>query len=254
MSPFIEPGSVVRRIWGRTDTVLFIFAGAAAEFALNKSVDWLYFTGKLPSDPLGRLFSTMGYSRRILFSSSAEAHHAIDAVRKIHEAVEQSRGLSIPDKAYRDVLFMLIHYSIASHELLEGRLTDKEKDEVFDVFFRIGTRMGIRDLPLTYGDWLPIRQAHLRDNLEKTAFTSDLFAQYRKHLGPLRYRVLVEGQKLVVPDRVKELLRYGNWSLLTPGVAVFKLCRLLKVDRWLRNLLVPSEYQSHLHQLDILPA
>ncbi|MEJ7663471.1 MAG: hypothetical protein WKG07_29945 [Hymenobacter sp.] len=39
--------------------VLFIFAGAAAEFALNKAVDWLYFTGRLPADPLGRLFSTV---------------------------------------------------------------------------------------------------------------------------------------------------------------------------------------------------
>ena len=42
---------------GKGDTILFIFAGAgAAEFALNKAVDWLYFTGKLPTDPLGRLF------------------------------------------------------------------------------------------------------------------------------------------------------------------------------------------------------
>ena len=47
---------VVRQIWVKSDTVLFIFAGAAAEFALNKAVDWLYFTGRLPTDPFGRLF------------------------------------------------------------------------------------------------------------------------------------------------------------------------------------------------------
>ncbi|MFN5477681.1 MAG: hypothetical protein ACK484_13915 [Sphingobacteriales bacterium] len=59
MKTFTPQDSIVRRIWGKSDTVLFIFAGAAAEFALNKAVDWLYFTGKLPSDPIGRLFSTV---------------------------------------------------------------------------------------------------------------------------------------------------------------------------------------------------
>jgi hypothetical protein len=53
MKTFTPQDSIVRRIWGKSDTVLFIFAGAAAEFALNKAVDWLYFTGKLPSDPIG---------------------------------------------------------------------------------------------------------------------------------------------------------------------------------------------------------
>ena len=59
MQFFVKSDSIVRKIWGKSDTILFIFGGAAAEFALNKAVDWLYFTGKLPSDPLGRLFSTV---------------------------------------------------------------------------------------------------------------------------------------------------------------------------------------------------
>ena len=49
MDYFVSKNSVVRTIWGKADTVLFIFAGAAAEFALNKAVDWLYFTGRLPA-------------------------------------------------------------------------------------------------------------------------------------------------------------------------------------------------------------
>ena len=114
MEFFVDENSVVRSIWGKSDTVLFIFAGASAEFALNKAVDWLYFTGKLPSNPLGRLFSTVAYARKIVFSSADEAHNAIDTLRMIHSTVEKNRGFSIPDWAYRDVLFMLIHYSIAS--------------------------------------------------------------------------------------------------------------------------------------------
>ncbi|HEX8350765.1 MAG TPA: DUF2236 domain-containing protein, partial [Hymenobacter sp.] len=33
---FVDKHSVVRKIWGNGDTILFIFAGAAAEFALSK--------------------------------------------------------------------------------------------------------------------------------------------------------------------------------------------------------------------------
>src|SRR6476659_3664441 len=147
MEPFVKEDSIVRKIWGKSDTVLFIFAGASAEFALNKAVDWLYFTGKLPSDPIGRLFSTVKYAKKIVFSSMVEANSAIDSLRQIHNAIEQNRGFSIPDWAYRDVLFMLIHYSIAAYELLEKKLTVKEKEEVYDVFYRFGTRMGLKELP-----------------------------------------------------------------------------------------------------------
>src|SRR5687768_8244800 len=114
MEFFVKENSIVRRIWGKSDTILFIFAGAAAEFALNKAVDWLYFTGRLPSDPLGRLFSTVSYARVIVFAPKEGAHKAIDRMRAIHSGVEASRGAVIPDWAYRDVLFMLIHYSIAA--------------------------------------------------------------------------------------------------------------------------------------------
>src|SRR5450759_3327253 len=108
MEYFVEKGSVVREIWGKGDTILFIFAGASAEFALNKAVDWLYFTGKLPADPLGRLFSTVTYARNIVFSKKEAACKAIDKITSIHSSVERNRRSLIPDWAYRDVLFMLI--------------------------------------------------------------------------------------------------------------------------------------------------
>src|SRR3569623_1952418 len=112
---FVDKNSVVREIWGKGDTILFIFAGASAEFALNKAVDWLYYTGRLPADPLGRLFSTVNYARDIVFSEQDAALNAIDKITAIHSAVEKSRGASIPDWAYRDVLFMLIDYSIRAY-------------------------------------------------------------------------------------------------------------------------------------------
>lgn len=251
MQFFVEKKSIVRKIWGKSDTVLFIFAGAAAEFALNKAVDWLYFTGKLPSDPLGRLFSTVSYARKIVFSSTDEAYGAIDTLRKIHNAVEQNRGSAIPDWAYRDVLFMLIHYSIAAYELLEKKLSEEEKEEVYDVFYRVGTRMGLTSLPPTYVEWLPVRHEHLMENLQRSTYTDDLFKQYKKHLGAIRYKILVEGQKLVVPDTVKELLHFHGFSLMTPIVPLYKISRMLKIDWLLKNMLLPSAYKAQIDEIDV---
>jgi hypothetical protein len=251
MESFVEKNSVVRKIWGKSDTILFIFAGAAAEFALNKAVDWLYFTGRLPSDPLGRLFSTVRYARMIVFAPLDKANAAIDTMRNIHSAVEQNRGAVIPDWAYRDVLFMLIHYSIASYELLEEKLTDAEKEEVYNVFYRVGKRMGLKELPLTYLEWLPVRESHLMENMQKSEHTIDLFRQYRKHLGSMRYKVLIESQKLVVPNRVKELLQFGSFSLLTPIIPLYKISRFVKLDVLIKNLLLPSDYKTQIKELDI---
>jgi hypothetical protein len=251
MTYFVAKDSIVRKIWGKSDTILFIFAGAAAEFALNKAVDWLYFTGRLPADPLGRLFSTVSYARKIVFAPREEADRAVASLHQIHSAIEKSRGYAIPDWAYRDVLFMLIHYSIAAYELLEKKLTEEEKEEVHNVFFRVGIGMGLKDLPATYLDWLPVRESHLKADLERSEYTDDLFRQYRKHLGAMRFKVLLEGQKLVVPQRVKELLHFRDFSLLSPVVPVYKVSRLMKMDWMLKSLLLPGDYKEEIRGLDV---
>jgi hypothetical protein len=253
MEFFVQKDSVVRMIWGKSDTVLFIFAGAAAEFALNKAVDWLYFTGRLPADPLGRLFSTVTYARRIVFSENNKALAAIDKITAIHSAVEQARGAKIPDWAYRDVLFMLIHYSIASYEVLERRLTEAEKEEVYQVFFRLGKRMGLKDLPPGYAAWLPVRDSHMKEDLEKTNYTTDLFLQYKKHLGGFRYRLLLEGQKLVIPKRVATLLKLGKISGLTPILPLYKFSRILHLDGMIKSLILPRDYKKQISDLDVIP-
>ncbi|MFB9864261.1 oxygenase MpaB family protein [Rufibacter immobilis] len=251
---FVPKGSVVREIWGKGDTILFIFAGAAAEFALNKAVDWLYFTGRLPKDPLGRLFSTVGYARQIVFSEQDAAHRAIDTMAKIHAGVEAKRGMAIPDWAYRDVLFMLIDYSIRSYELLERKLTLLEKEEVFEVFSRVGTRMGLTGLPTDYQAWLTMRQEHLEQNLVQSHFTRDLFQQYKKHLGLVRYHVLLQAQILVVPQTVNFMLKLGRVSLVAPLLPVYKFSQKLKLDWVLKTLLLPNAYMAQIKELDKAPA
>ncbi|MGA9269201.1 MAG: oxygenase MpaB family protein [Lutimonas sp.] len=251
MEYFVEKGSVVRKIWGRSDIILFIFAGASAEFALNKAVDWLYFTGKLPSDPLGRLFSTVGYAREIVFSTQQDAHKAIDKIKSIHQSVERKRLGKIPDWAYRDVLFMLIYYSQAAFELLERDMNPQEKEELFQVFYRVGDRMELTGLPHSYRDWLPVRQSHLEQDLEKSSYSLDLFKQYRKHLGAFRYKMLIEAQKLVVPARVSSLLGFNPVHWLRPSVPVYKISKNLGLDGMIKDLLLPSDYKIQIQALDI---
>jgi len=250
MAGFVKEDSIVRHIWGRSDTVLFIFAGASAEFALNKAVDWLYFTGKLPADPLGRLFSTVGYAKRIVFAPEAEAQQAIGRMRQIHGAVEQNRGSAIPDWAYRDVLYMLIFYSIASYELLERKLSEDEKEEVYNVFYRLGTGMGLKGLPTTYTTWLPDRETHLRSDLQQSGYTTDLFKQYKKHLGAFRFKVLKEGQKLIVPTAVRGMLQFNRYNWMASLIPLYKFSRRISLDRMIKRLMLPAAYTKQIRELD----
>lgn len=250
MDFFVDKDSVVRKIWGKGDTILFIFAGSAAEFALNKAADWLYFTGRLPADPMGRLFSTVTYARQIVFSEREAALASIDRITSIHQTVEQNRDQKIPDWAYRDVLFMLIDYSVRSFELLERKLTDAEKEEVFNVFYQVGQRMDLQGLPLNYRQWLPMREEHLLNHTQKSNYTVDLYRQYRKHLGWFRYEILLEAQKLVIPERVRHLLQLSNLKWLMPALKIYKLSRIFKLEWFLKWVILPGEYKTQIMALD----
>lgn len=251
MKYFVERDSIVRRIWGTGDTILLIFAGAAAEFALNKAVDWLYFTGRLPSDPLKRLFSTVSYARQIVFSDHHDAMRAIDKITAIHKGVEKERGRNIPDWAYLDVLFMLIDYSIRSYELMERKLSRAEKEEVFNVFRRVGSRMQLKDLPSGYDRWLAMRESALQENLLNGDFTKDLYKQYRRHLGAFRYLILKQTQTLLVPERINELLNLGRNPFAKMVLNVYKLSRLIRMRSFLKNAILPAAYKKEIRGLDI---
>ncbi|MDF2432782.1 MAG: hypothetical protein JWP44_2413 [Mucilaginibacter sp.] len=248
---FVNKNSIVRKIWGNADTALFIFAGAAAEFALNKAVDWLYFTGRLPADPLGRLFSTVAYARQIIFSEEAAALSAIDKITAIHKGVEENRGAKIPDWAYRDVLFLLIDYSIRSFELLERKLIEAEKAEVFDVFYRVGCRMHLAGLPAGFGEWQEMRKTHLETDLVKSRCTIDLYKQYKKHLGLVRYVILKQIQLMLAPGAVRNLLPLGNIRWINPFLKIYKLFRIIKLEGFLKSALLPSAYKTQIKELSI---
>lgn len=251
MEYFTTENSIVRKIWGRPDSVLFVFAGSAAEFALNKSVDWLYFTGRLPADPLGRLFSTVTYARKIIFSPMDEANRHIDQITAIHKGVEQGRGIQIPDWAYRDVLFMLIWYTIHAHETLYEKLTIEEKEEVFDVFYRVGKRMWLKDLPVSYQQWQEAHARHLENDLGRSKFTTDLYRQYKKHLGLPRFFLLKRVQAMLAPARVKQMLNLPAPGVLTILLTTYKLIRSLGIGNRLIESLLPLQYKAQVRQIRV---
>jgi uncharacterized protein (DUF2236 family) len=230
--------------------VLLVFAGAAAEFALNRAVDWLFFTGKLPDDPIGRLFSTAGYSQQIVFADASTASRALDRIRAVHEAVERERGRKIPDWAHRDVLYMLIDYSERAHELLARPLSTEERRDLYDVFFRVGTGLRIPDLPRTYAGWRADRERHLRRDLRYGRSTQALYTRYRNQLGPWRYHLLVLIQAMLVPAHVRGLLRLRSAESLRALTRFYPMLVRAGLRPFIQWLLMPAKYLAAVRDLE----
>ena len=239
---FVDRRSIVRTIWGDPDVVLLIFAGSAAEFALNRAVDWLFFTGEIPRDPIGRLFSTVGYAQEIVFVDEEKARRTLDRINSRHASVEHKRGQTIPDWAYRDVLYMLIDYSERAYELLYRPLSESQKTDLFEVFLRIGEALSISKLPATYAEWELDRRQHLVRDLTYSKHTSMLYAAYRRHLGFWRYYLLLEVQALLVPDQVRRLLRLNSNPLVSGLAQIYAIIGTGGVQSLVHTLLIPPRY------------
>lgn len=250
MRYFVKPNSITRQIWGDADVILLIFAGSAAEFALNRAVDWLFFTGKLPADPIGRLFSTVTYAQEIVFAEDEKAMKAINRMGAVHGGVEQKRGAPIPDWAYRDVLYMLIAYSEKAFETLHRPLTDPEREEVFQTFRRVGEGMHIPDLPVTYADWTLDRQRHLEQDLAYSHFSETLFERYRAALGDWRYDLLRQAMSILVPESVRVMLKLPAKPLLSSTIWLYGVLNSLGLRSLVQRVLLPTAYLKQIRGLD----
>lgn len=247
---FAPPGSIAREIWGNSDTMLVVFTGSAAEFALNKAVDWLFFTGKLPHDPIGRLFSTARFAQEIMFADTESARRTIDRIGKIHGSIERQRGAAIPDWSYRDVLYMLMDYGERAYTLLYRPLTPAERDELYAIHLKFGQQMGVRDLPTTYAAWQIDRQRHLERDLAYSNETSMMYAQYRRHLGPWRYDLLLQIQALIVPDQVARLLKLTPQPRVRRSIKLYRKLDQLGLRPLVQRLLLPPQYLNDVRRLD----
>ncbi len=250
MEPFVRPGSIVRRIWGDTDLVLLIFAGAAAEFPLNRAVDWLFVTGALPRDPMGRLFSTAAYAQDIVFADEAAALRTLARIRAAHAAVERQRGERIPAWAHRDVLYLLVDYSQRCFCALYRPLSTQEQQELWAVFRRVGEGLGIPELPNDYAGWQAERERHLARDLEHSRHTTMLYQAYRRQLGPWRLALLRQVQAALVPQCVRRLLGLPERVWLRPLLSLYPALAALKLHGPVRRALIPAEHLGAVQRLD----
>jgi len=114
--------------------------------------------------------------------------------------------------------------------------------------------MGLQGLPNTFDEWETMRQSHLVLNLQHSKYTDDLFTQYSKHLGRIRFRILLEAQTLVVHYTVRELLGFRKVSLLYPLLTLYKVSRIIKIDWLLKALILPSRYKKEIMAMDTNPS
>ncbi|HMV86137.1 MAG TPA: oxygenase MpaB family protein [Blastocatellia bacterium] len=250
MEDFVDRHSVVRSIWGCSDTILLIFAGAAAEFALNRAVDWLFFTGRIPNDPIGRLFSTVRYAQEIVFADEAAARRALNRINAAHATVERRRDARIPEWAHRDVLYMLIDYSERAYERLRRPLSLAEKHDLYDVFYRVGVGLHVRELPASYAEWRLDRQLHLERDLVYSPHTAQLYEKYREHLGWWRYELVLRLQAALVPERVRELLKLNPMPPLTSALRAYGMFGVGGLRRAAQWLLLPADRLDDVRRLD----
>jgi len=241
---------VAQRIWGSPDAIMLIFAGSAAEFAVNKAVDWLFWTNALPDAPIERFFETVRFAQDIVFGDDERARAAIEAVNRAHKGVERSRASRIPQWAYRDVLFMLIDYGERAHALVFGPMTPAEQIAHFQSSVAIGHGMHIEGLPASYTEYQTERKAHLRDHTERSALTESLYARYRQHLGAVRMRALLDLQASLVPEEVRALLKLKRKRRVE---LLLRIYRHVRRPNWLRRLYpycLPRPFGSHLAALE----
>jgi hypothetical protein len=199
--------AVTRRIWCSPDAILLFFAGGAAEFAAIKAVDWLFFTGRLPEAPVERLFETVRFARGVFFADPAGATEAVERINRIHRRVEEARGEDIPQWAYRDMLFILIDYGERAHGVVFGAMTEAERASHFGVALALGRAMRLGGLPTTYEQYRDQRHRQLLEDYARGPLTEELYASYRRALGPLRYRLLQLVQASVLPEELRGVLR-----------------------------------------------
>lgn len=250
MADFVNHDSILRTIWGDSDTILLVFAGSAAEFALNNAVDWLFFTGKVPEDPINRLFSTARFAQDIGFADEQTARQTMDRINRIHTSLEGQRGKDIPAWSHRDVLYMLIDYSERAFTLLHRPLTATEQEELYQGFHQIGQGLNIPDLPDSYTTWQIDREQHLQHDLSFSDYTAVLYAQYRRHLGPWRYNLLLQVQALLVPEHVQKLLKLAPRPPLRYLLWTYPITSRLGLRPFIQWLLMPPRYLADVRRLD----
>jgi hypothetical protein len=145
---------------------------------------------------------------------------------------------------------MLIDYSERAFHLLHRPLSGPEREDLYDVFRRVGEGLAIPELPGTYDDWTDDRRRHLERDLAYSEFTAALYAQYRHHLGPWRYATLLWVQSVLVPDLVRRMLDLEPCRWVYPALTAYRAMVGLGFRLLIHRLVMPRVILPRIRRLD----
>lgn len=205
---------ITQRIWKDLTCIILIYVGSAADFALNSSIDWLFFTNSLPSAPQERFIQTFAYNQKLFCVPKEEVKKITAHIRKVHTNVEMRRTnasghvMEISPKAFIEVSDMLIDYGIRSYEYLyRTKLTLEEKQFYFQDLKEIVVLMGIDHPDRDYIDWESRRARSIKKDLQPNEYTPQLYQAYRNDIGGFRYFIITRFQTYFVSKAVQEKLQ-----------------------------------------------
>jgi hypothetical protein len=239
--------NIVQRVWGNPSCVLLIFAASSMEFAVNPEAHWLFYTGKLPSDPIGRFISTTGYLKRVMLAPTEAAYvSAVRTIRGIHLSLEKERARTIPKEAYMDVLFMNIEYAMRSFELVFHRpMTGTERTALLQEFRRMGALMDIPFMPETVEEYQAVRDTRVTC-FKSTGATTELLKSYRAALGVFRYWLLKVVYGIIVDERVLNLLDIEQGYLPRAIRRLYPHLAGTRLEQWILQVIVPRKMKRAL--------
>jgi hypothetical protein len=148
---------------------------------------------------------------------------------------------------------MLIDYSERAASLLGSPLAAAAQEDLYADFRRIGEGLGIAELPPDYAGWRRDRAHRLTEDLAWAPSTAALYAAYRRHLGPWRYRLLRRLQAALVPATVRHLLRLPAPPTGVHLIALFRALRPLGLAPAVIRMVIPPQHWKDLAILERSP-
>ncbi|WP_047866620.1 oxygenase MpaB family protein [Rubrobacter aplysinae] len=234
--------AATRRVWSTPDAVLLFATGLLSEFAHNKAVDWLWVSRSAHKDLLERSLDTAAFLQDVFTCHPSAAMAKVDRINRVHAEAQRVRGEAIPHWAYRDFIYLFIDYGERVHEIVYGRMSEKDRVEHCRSMLELGSAMEIADLPSTYEEYRVQRHKQLLANYSRSALTDRLLKEIGSIVGPWRYQVLLTVQSGLLPEEL------ASFMTRKPNRSVYELLKLYrylpaskKNNGWLTYLLLPDE-------------
>ena len=152
------------------------------------------------------------------------------------------------------MLFILIDYGERAHEVVFGPMREAERISHFEVALALGRAMYLSGLPTTYAEYRDQRHQQLLEDYARGPLTDELYASYRRALGPSRYRLLRLVQASVLPQELRDVLRLEPYALVDELLRYYRFVpgggnKL----RPLHKVLLPSRFAKQLREVERAP-